>query len=54
VKRTAQKLETRIEESKGPAKQTARRMKRKVASALERASESITTAARKVKLRAYP
>ena len=47
LKRTAEKLETKMVEARGPAKRRARRIERKVASALESARESITTAARR-------
>jgi hypothetical protein len=51
LKGAAQKLQTKFEQAKAPAKKRARQAERKVVSALESASESITAAVRRAKSR---
>ena len=49
VKRTAQKLETKLAAAKEPAKETAKRVGRKVTSALAGAGEAITSTGHRAK-----
>jgi len=49
LKRTAQNLETKVREAKGPARRRARQVELKLLSALQSAGESISAAARKAK-----
>lgn len=50
-RRTARKLETTIEEAKGPANRRARKIKRDVVAVLENAGASISSAVRRAKSR---
>ncbi|HEX4885163.1 MAG TPA: hypothetical protein VFX05_13555 [Casimicrobiaceae bacterium] len=51
IERTAQKVETRLEEAKAPAKRRAKRVGGQVLTALHGASDSIIAVARKAKTR---